>query len=279
MLIIDTISLLFTGKMNRLDWLLSILIVVVSIKVVIMNVFTINVLINIHNNQNMPTLPQPLFNHYTLAQQWPPSACKKSHKRCTNQIPRNFTIHGLWPSNAVPLHPRNCIIPSSFDSNRVSSSQSSVIILCILLYMLLSVFCFVFTLQQIQSLVPRLSIAWPNLNGINKKFWKSQWDKHGSCSSFNQFDYFKHAIYLWSRNDLTSILQEEGITPGGSYDKQHIIDVIFNNIGVIPTLTCVGNNSLAEIHLCFDPTFAIIYMDCPSSHRQTCAMATIFFEA
>lgn len=194
----------------------------------------------------MPTSAQPSFNHYTFAQQWPPSVCINSHKRCTNQIPSTFTIHGLWPSNAVPLHPRNCIIPSSFDFNRI------------------------------QSLVPLLSIAWPNLNGINKRFWKTQWDKHGSCSLFNQFDYFKHAIYLWSKNNLTSILEEDDITPGGYYDKQRIIDVIVNNIGVDPNLTCVGN-SLAEIHLCFDPTYAINYRNCPYSHHQTCATATIFF--
>ncbi|GAU30901.1 hypothetical protein TSUD_381150 [Trifolium subterraneum] len=157
--------------------------------------------------------------------------------------------YGLWPSNMIQSHPRDCVInPSSFDFGKI------------------------------QNLSAQLSIDWPDLKGSKKKFWKAQWDKHGSCSQFKQSYYFEYAMYLRARDSLTSILEVEGITPGGSYYKQAITDAIVKKIGVDPWLTCVLNNTLAEIHLCFNPTIAS-YENCPSSHHQTCKTATVLFEA
>ncbi|KAK2394077.1 ribonuclease [Trifolium repens] len=58
-------------------------------------------------------------------------------------------------------------------------------------------------------MLPQLSIDWPNLKGVNKKFWKAQWDKHGSCSQFKQSYYFQYAMNLRAMDNLTSILEVE----------------------------------------------------------------------
>jgi ribonuclease I len=80
---------------------------------------------NNNMNINMINLAQPSFDYYTLAQQWPPGVCKKEPHKC-KRIPRRFTIHGLWPSNTIQLHPRECIKPSSFDFGKVSLPQFSL---------------------------------------------------------------------------------------------------------------------------------------------------------
>jgi ribonuclease I len=80
---------------------------------------------NTNVNINMLKPAQPSFDYYTLAQQWPPGVCKKEPHKC-KRIPRRFTIHGLWPSNTIQLHPRECIKPSSFDFGKVSLPQFSL---------------------------------------------------------------------------------------------------------------------------------------------------------
>lgn len=113
-----------------------------------------------------------------------------------------------------------------------------------------------------------LTILWPSVTTTmnNNQFWKHEWRKHGTCSTFQKIDYFQHGVSLWARENITAILEQAGITPGKSYDQTRIITAINAKTGSDPELVCVAaGNYLAEIRLCLDPSTATTYMVCPTS--------------
>lgn len=80
-------------------------------------------------------------------------------------------------------------------------------------------------MEQITDLIPRAEAYWPSLScaGGNKtennktssdntRFWKHEWDKHGTCSDtiLDQRSYFEAALNLKDRVDLLQILQYNG---------------------------------------------------------------------
>ena len=40
-------------------------------------------------------------------------------------------------------------------------------------------------------------------NAANECFWEHEWSCHGSCSGWNQHDYFSNTIALHNDNDIT----------------------------------------------------------------------------
>ncbi|RHN72430.1 putative physarum polycephalum ribonuclease [Medicago truncatula] len=123
---------------------------------------------------------------------------------------------------------------------------------------------------KIDSLKSDLSIAWPSIYGDDDAFWAKQWEKHGICSTFKQYEYFKHALELWKAHNITSLLEEKGITPGACYDYQHINTTILAEIGSVPHITCEGSTYLAEIHLCFDAATATQFVSCSPFAQSNC---------
>ena len=123
----------------------------------------------------------------------------------------------------------------------------------------------------------QLSTMWPNIEigRSNVVFWAYEWNKHGSCSPFSQYDYFNHAISLYNQNNLKSMLAAQNITPGTSHSIQVIFNAIQLHVGVQPLLVCFNRNYLAEIHICFDVT-ATSHTNCPVPSSQTCATSVIF---
>ncbi|CAK8530183.1 unnamed protein product [Lathyrus sativus] len=193
-------------------------------------------------------LAQPAhpLDYYAYAQQWPNGACMNPAKKCNAQLPTTFTIHGLWPSNIVKPHPDSCA--KSFNSSLIN------------------------------SLVPQLSNVWPNIEkgNTNVRFWGYEWNKHGSCSPFSQYNYFNHAISLYNQNNLMSMLAAQNILPNGtSHPPQDFINAIQLDVHVQPLLVCVNRNYLAEIHLCFDAA-ASIHINCPRPSSPTCSNSVIF---
>ncbi|AES64389.1 ribonuclease T2 family protein [Medicago truncatula] len=174
----------------------------------------------------------PRYHHLTRTDQWPPAACINSFRRCKHPIPKYFTLHGLWPSNRALPHPEWCT-PPLFDPN------------------------------EIVGLVSKLSVEWPNLFGADEILWRHQWEKHGSCTPFKEYDYFKLGIELMEEFNLTAILENNAIIPRvAPYRTQDISDAIeYSNLGVKPSLICVGV-FLTEIKLCLDP-LAQKYKVCP----------------
>ncbi|XP_073223957.1 uncharacterized protein [Cicer arietinum] len=186
-------------------------------------------------SSNSKTLAAPLFHHYKLAQQWPPTICRINPTwRCISQIPNFFTVHGLWPSNQYWPHPSRC-----------SSSE-------------------IFVLSDIQNIGLNLNLAWPNLFGNDGRFWEDEWDKHGVCSTFIPMDYFQHTMTLWFKYNITNMLVEDGVTPGAWYTRQQIMRAIEKKTQASPDIVCRGQH-LQEIHVCLDPTTATTFVACPRS--------------
>ncbi|XP_022932791.1 ribonuclease MC-like [Cucurbita moschata] len=187
------------------------------------------------------------FDYFQMVQQWPPATC--SGVRCYANPPAMFTIHGLWPSNYsnVPL---------------VCAGQP-------------------FNPAQIATLVPQLNTYWPDvISGNNQRFWKHEWDSHGTCSDppFNQLQYFQTTLNIRTNHnyDLLAILNTAGLGPTATNTRQYgaIEGAIQAATGKKPGLRCNKNaqskkKQLFEIILCFDKN-GVTLIDCTQFAGITC---------
>ncbi|WJX22464.1 phytepsin [Trifolium repens] len=181
--------------------------------------------------EETPVAPPFFYQYLKRIDQWPPGICRTYTQPCKSYIPNFFTVHGLWPSNNMGCDPELCV-PNSFDINKIN------------------------------SLIVDLRDAWPSLFIRNYKFWENEWNKHGSCSAFNQYEYFKLGLDIWKEYNLTSILEQDGIVPGYSYPPRKIRRAILKEVGFEPSLICV-RSFLTQIQLCLDP-LAQSYIPCPN---------------
>ncbi|QCD93013.1 ribonuclease T2 [Vigna unguiculata] len=133
---------------------------------------------------------------------------------------------------------------------------------------------------------PRLQQVWPNYYSTNyTKFWEHEWEKHGTCSNMQQFDFFRLTLDIYARNDLQAILINAGISRRKPYHINDIISAIRNSaIGVEPELHCrksrksrqsgkSGSGSgrrglIFEIRICLNTDPIPQYINCAS--QGTC---------
>jgi hypothetical protein len=82
--------------------------------------------------------------------------------------------------------------------------------------------------------------------------------------------FYKLAFQIYNKNDLKTMLQMKGITPGGTeQDSQKIFDAIKDGIGFNPEIVCKMHQNkhyLVEIRLCSDKT-GVVYTDCGVNPR------------
>lgn len=107
------------------------------------------------------------------------------------------------------------------------------------------------------------------MNGDNQRFWRHEWEKHGSCSEkmFGELEYFSTTLKLKTRVDLLDRLKKAGIEPKDPklkllYESSKISEAIKQGTGFIPRLWC-KNNKLLEISLCVDNGSSLKFRDCP----------------
>ncbi|KAE8734826.1 hypothetical protein F3Y22_tig00000715pilonHSYRG00312 [Hibiscus syriacus] len=176
---------------------------------------------------------------YKLALQWPPGACSVSYK-CKGDIPKTFTIFGLWPQNSynygVPPYSKD---PSCTSLKPVPTDR-------------------IMGLLQKADLVEELTEAWPNLKNSkyppkNQQFWEHQWEQNGMCTDFgdNPIQYFKTAINL--RDQFVKVYQPPS---GGSYKVKVLLQRVKNVAKATPEIVCrkqIGTNTtiVGELHLCY----------------------------
>jgi len=172
----------------------------------------------------------PTMGMIVLAQQWIP-----------NYGPADsFTLHGLWPDTCKGGNgPRNgCDKDSEYPS--ISSLVPAA------------------TLEQMNT-------YWPSYKDDNDLFWVHEWTTHGTCVStleprcfgddYQQgqevADYFGLGLTLRARYDLYAALNDAGITPGGTYGVEQMVQAVKSKFGVEPQIQCGKDDSLSEIHLYF----------------------------
>lgn len=165
-----------------------------------------------------------------LVMQWPPAFNKNLNY---------LTLHGLWPSRAQSdNYPCDC-----------TNEQ--------------------FDLSKVSDLEDRLNQYWPSLFGKDSQsFWAHEWTKHGTCSHDipqldGEYNYFKTALDLRDAYDFSQALIQKGITPGGSYDPNTMVQAGRSETGAEMVLGCDNNNHIQTMSLCVDKTLQP--MDCPRS--------------
>ncbi|KAJ7974702.1 Ribonuclease [Quillaja saponaria] len=193
--------------------------------------------------------PKEPYDFFKLALQWPYSYCKDPKHNCRRTIPKQFTIHGLWPQKT-----------KGKGKEKVEYCKTTELI----------------TKDMLKGMKEDMMGYWPDLttNSFEKSVetWSYQWRKHGSCSSENlkPIPYFQKALALVKANNLRSMLKKKGIEPHGqTYTVNSIVNAVKAATSHYPDVICIvevkGKRStsyLEEIHLCFDDKAEVI-RDCP----------------
>jgi len=79
-----------------------------------------------------------------------------------------------------------------------------------------------------------LNILWKQsffqirINLYDVILWRKVWDKHESCTTFIQYNYFNLTINLQFNYNVTLMLEAENIIPGANCIAQKIIQIIKN---------------------------------------------------
>ncbi|XP_019165053.1 PREDICTED: ribonuclease 3-like [Ipomoea nil] len=189
-----------------------------------------------------------LFYYYV--EQWPGSYCDTKKGCCypsTGKPATNFSIHGLWPTWLNGSWPENCNPNSLYDESKIS-----------------------YLIERMQSEWPTLSC--PSNNG--SKFWKHEWEKHGTCSIFDQCAYFESTLNIKDRVNFLQALENAGIKPDGNfYEVEAIKEAIKAGVGVTPLIECNSDASkvsqLYQIYICVDLNGKDI-IECPTTVQRNC---------
>jgi ribonuclease I len=93
--------------------------------------------------------------------------------KCTDDAP--FTIHGLWPQYNEYNWPSFCDPSATYDPNAIS------------------------------DLMSQMNTDWPACNWGHNQTWflSHEWLKHGTCSQWDEHDYFAAALSIYQSNNWT----------------------------------------------------------------------------
>ncbi|KAL7132840.1 hypothetical protein ABFS83_12G101600 [Erythranthe nasuta] len=196
------------------------------------------------------------FDFFYFVQQWPGSYCDTRQSCCyptTGKPDEDFSIHGLWPNYNTGKWPQNCGSQSSLDRSEIS------------------------------DLMSRMHKDWPTLacpSADGMRFWGHEWDKHGTCTSFDQHTYFQFALDLKNKANLLQVLAKSGIRPGNFYGLESIKQAIQEGVGYEPYIDCnvdsEGNHQVFQVYLCVDKS-ATKFIRCPIlPHGRACGSRVEF---
>ncbi|XP_076884074.1 ribonuclease 1-like [Bidens hawaiensis] len=197
------------------------------------------------------------FDFFYFVQQWPGAYCDT--KSCcyptTGKPKSDFGIHGLWPNRNNGSYPSNCDSSNPFNATKISDLMS-----------------------QMESDWPTL--ACPSNTGL--KFWRHEWEKHGTCSEtiFDQYGYFSTTLGLKNQINLLGALENAGIHPNGSvYSLSSIRDAIKVGSGYTPYIECnkdaSGNSQLYQVYMCVSLSSSG-FIECPVIPYDRCGNSTEF---
>ncbi|OEL17085.1 Ribonuclease 1 [Dichanthelium oligosanthes] len=187
------------------------------------------------------------FDYYYLVQQWPGAYCGTKQGCCfpdTGKPAEDFGIHGLWPQYTVCRRDASDAAAADFDI--VSATRKR---------------------------------DWPSLSCKNTAmdFWSHEWEKHGTCSGFDQHGYFQQSLARKARHNLTAILPCAGIVPsdGATYHLSSVRDAIREATGFEVTVECNRGASgrrvgqLYQVYLCVARDWSVL-INCPEPVNRQC---------
>ncbi|XP_058009551.1 ribonuclease 1-like [Hevea brasiliensis] len=173
------------------------------------------------------------YNAFYLVFWWPPSYCKSSVPSKCNKPYKddNFTFHGMWPVNigGRSPNPTKCEGPP-FDANKLINSP----------------------------IISELNKLWPNFDAkqSNTDLWEHEWVKHGICTGWDLFQFYKKSIDRVEQVNILRVLETAGITPNNA--KYNIDDIkrAFNHL-TRPIIHCnkeksIPKKMLFQVYFCLD---------------------------
>jgi len=191
------------------------------------------------------------FDFLMFTQIWPITGCLTwedsgySHKCTIDDTKKDWTIHGLWPTKRGQVGPSYCNDSYEFDP------------------------------RMVKDLLVELEDKWTNVHKGNEfEFWKHEWDKHGTCAmqlpeTHNEYLYFKKALELHYKYDVTKMLAEAGIVSGKAYAPDEVIGALSVALSpehgpyIRPAVQCSYDRNFDhrlfyEIIICLDKDFNTI---------------------
>ncbi|PUZ73053.1 hypothetical protein GQ55_2G444000 [Panicum hallii var. hallii] len=203
------------------------------------------------------------FDFFYLVQQWPGSYCDTEAGCCfpgDEKPAADFGIHGLWPNYAACR-------PDAATPNRTSCWPD---------------FCNAtdtLNLSLIKGMEADLRRSWGTLSCKSKDatdFWSHEWSRHGTCSGMGQHAYFRSALDLKARLDLTGALLDAGIVP--SDEAEYCLGRVRAAVaaatgGAAPMLECNrsarNETQLYQVYVCVDPDGRTL-VHCPLPAQRGC---------
>ena len=170
---------------------------------------------------------------FLLRLQWPPGKCVALGSRCKQGKVEDtyWTIHGLWPLGYCQPGP-------GFNYDELTD-----------------------------SLTEELNTYWINIKSseTNREFWKSEYEKHGCATNWDQSTYFRQALDLYQQYNPGEQLSKVGVTPGGSYSEEKFESAFDNFV----QLRCNEDSSIEELEICFDQEYNVI--NCDDDQQDACS--------
>ncbi|BBN01580.1 ribonuclease T2 [Marchantia polymorpha subsp. ruderalis] len=198
------------------------------------------------------------FDYYYFVVQWPGSYCDLQKACCyplTGKPAANFSIHGLWPEFLDGTWPQDCDTSQTFD------------------------------LEQVRDLVPELNKYWGTLtcpSSDSTKFWKHEWEKHGTCTGLTQHEFFSKTLALMKSINLGAALEKANIVPSdtATYNVTQVQSALACAIeehtpGVECNIAKSGNNQLYQVYVCVDKDGTTL-IPCPAYPNGRCN-ATVYW--
>ncbi len=180
------------------------------------------------------------FDYYLLSLSWAPAYCatpsgKSNTQECGPGTNYGFVVHGLWPQFTNGTWPQCCQAVAPVANDPVLTKLSAVM--------------------------------------IGDSLHQHEWEKHGSCVTTVQDDYF---------GKIQQAADTFGLAPGLSPDSYSQIKVsdlkAFWPVAPTGSITtqCSGKGkTLSEVHICLDGTLAPI--PCPAAEvkADNCAGSVV----
>eukprot|EP00088_Acartia_fossae_P009949 TRINITY_DN14876_c0_g1_i1.p1 TRINITY_DN14876_c0_g1~~TRINITY_DN14876_c0_g1_i1.p1 ORF type:complete len:307 (+),score=55.20 TRINITY_DN14876_c0_g1_i1:72-992(+) len=187
------------------------------------------------------------FDVFVFTQHWPFTTCidweKRSNKNSCSRIhDKEWSVHGLWPTQFGRIAPNFCNDTWKFDYDSVKAIR------------------------------PELDQYWPDyeLRDHPNSLWTHEWEKHGTCAAQleildSEEKYFQTGIDLAKKVKLTEWLKAKNIVPGGGkYSKSAVYNAVMEKTGVRPHIDCEfmsGVQFIKEIKVCLSKNLTFVHCD------------------
>lgn len=176
---------------------------------------------NINEINRHATARSNYFDVLIFTQRWPQTICimwkeeSPSHSCAMPSDTREWTIHGLWPTQYHRMGPEFCNPSLPFNPKALSYLEG------------------------------QLKEKWVDIEyGRNSySLWKHEWEKHGTCAAVlpelsNEQKYFKMGLSLLSQYDMKNVLARASIIPGYQYAATDIFNAVQQVLGASPVIVC-----------------------------------------